>query len=242
MSGPAASISRSLPRRSPFGDDWSYLLPMITFIGFTQISGWWPDLFPAVYVVKTIATALLLVLCWPAFTRISWKGWRLGIIVGIVGVVQWVAMEKLLLRLWPNYPRMHATTLDPFSEIENPTVRFVFLAFRWLGPTLVVPVMEELFWRDYLWRTLIAPNDFKLAQVGEWDSRAFWLVPLFFATVHMQIWITAVVWAVMIGLLLLKTRSIGSCIIAHGVTNFLLGAYVLFWPLLFKTPHDWYFW
>jgi membrane protease YdiL (CAAX protease family) len=54
--------------------------------------------------------------------------------------------------------------------------------------------------------------------------------------VHIQ-WITAVVWAVMIGLLLLKTRSIGSCIIAHGVTNFLLGAYVLFW-----TPHDWYFW
>jgi hypothetical protein len=34
---------------------------------------------------------------------------------------------------------------------------------------------------------------------------------------------------------LLKTRSLGPCIIAHGVTNFLLGAYVLW-------RHDWYFW
>jgi CAAX prenyl protease-like protein len=143
-------------------------------------------------------------------------------------------MEKGLLHLWPNYPRVGATVFDPFAEIANPTLRVIFFVFRWLGPTLVVPVMEELFWRDYLWRTLIAPNDFKLARVGEWDTKAFWLVPVFFASVHVQ-WATAFVWAVMIGLLLLRTRSLGACIVMHAVTNFLLGAYVLW-------THDWYFW
>jgi hypothetical protein len=233
MSDPAAPI----PRSSPFGIEWSYLLPMLAFLGFTQIGVWWPNLFPEVYVLKTIVTALLLVLCWPAFTRISWKAWKLGILIGIVGVVQWVAMEKLLLHLWPNYPRIRLTVLDPFSEIPNPILRLIFFTFRWLGPTLVVPFMEELFWRDYLWRTIIAPNDFRLARIGEWDLKAFWLVPLFFAAVHPQIWITALVWALMIGLLLLRTKSLGACIIAHGVTNFLLGAWVLF-----HAPHDWYFW
>jgi CAAX prenyl protease-like protein len=232
MSDPAAPI----PRSSPFHDDWSYLLPMITFVGLTVVRGWWPTLFPTayIYILKTIATAVLLVICWPAFSRISWKGWKLGIIVGFIGVFQWVMTEKVLLHRWPNYPRMHAEVFDPYNEIHNSGLRVGFLAFRWLGPTLVVPLMEELFWRDYLWRSIIAPNDFKLARIGEWDPKAFWLVPLFFASVHIQ-WLTAVVWALLIGLLLLRTKTIGSCIIAHGVTNFLLGAYVLW-------THDWYFW
>jgi membrane protease YdiL (CAAX protease family) len=60
------------------------------------------------------------------------------------------------------------------------------------------------------------------------------LVPLFFATVHVQ-WLTAIVWGIMISLLLLKTKSLGACIIMHGVTNFLLGAYVLY-------TREWFFW
>jgi CAAX prenyl protease-like protein len=238
MSEPAVIIQELRRRRSPLDDDWSYVAPMAAFVGLTVVSAWWPALFPVayLYIIKTLVTALLLLVCWPAYTRIGWEGWKLGVLVGILGIFQWVLMEKGLLRFWPNYPRMKGDVFDPYAQIPNGGVRVAFFVFRWMGPTLVVPFMEELFWRDYLWRTIIAPANFKLAKIGEWDAKAFWLVPLFFASVHIQ-WITAVVWAVMIGLLLLKTRSIGSCIIAHGVTNFLLGAYVLFW-----TPHDWYFW
>jgi hypothetical protein len=39
----------------------------------------------------------------------------------------------------------------------------------------------------------------------------------------------------MIAVLLVRTKSIGACIIAHGVTNFLLGLYVL-------RTHEWFFW
>jgi CAAX prenyl protease-like protein len=94
--------------------------------------------------------------------------------------------------------------------------------------------MEEYFWRDFLWRTIAAPNDFKMIRVGEWDLKAFIIVTLAFSSVHIQ-WITAIVWGTMIALLLVRTRSLGPCIIAHGVTNFLLGIYVLVW-------HDWQFW
>ena len=99
---------------------------------------------------------------------------------------------------------------------------------------LLVPFMEEFFWRDFLWRRIASPNDFRLAGVGEWDRNAFWLVPVFFATVHTQM-LTAFVWGLMIGCLLLRTKSLGACIVMHGVTNFLLGAYVL-------ATGDWYFW
>ena len=55
-----------------------------------------------------------------------------------------------------------------------------------------------------------------------------------FSFVHIQ-WMTAIIWGVMIGGLLAITRSLGACIIMHGITNFLLGVYVL----KFKA---WYFW
>jgi CAAX prenyl protease-like protein len=95
--------------------------------------------------------------------------------------------------------------------------------------------MEELFWRDFLWRSFLAPNNFKLAAIGEFDWKVFFGIAAFFSLVHGNWWLTAIVWALMIHCLLVYTKSIGACIIAHGVTNLLLAAYVL-------RTHDWAFW
>jgi hypothetical protein len=195
----------------------------------------WSNLFPISYVLKTFLAAGLLVYFWRRYTEISWRHWNLGVIVGIVGIVQWVGMEKLLLHYFPNYPRPGGAVFDPYAHFAGQTATlWAFTIIRWAGATLVVPVMEELFWRDYLWRTLLAPNDFRLASVGEWDWKVFLIVAGAFATVHVQ-WITAFVWGLTIAWLLVSTRSLGACIIAHGVTNFLLGAYV-------QYTREWFFW
>jgi CAAX prenyl protease-like protein len=106
---------------------------------------------------------------------------------------------------------------------------------RIIGAVIVVPVMEELFWRDFGWRSILAPNDFKLAQVGEWAWAPFLIISGVFATVHGNWWLTAIGWALMIGLLLVYTKSLGACIVAHATTNALLAAYVLW-------TKDWSFW
>jgi hypothetical protein len=207
---------------------------MALFLGLTFIGSEWPALYPQAYTAKALLVALVLLLLRRHYTTIRWHAWPLGVAVGIVGVLQWVGMEGVLLRLWPGYPRMSVDPFVPSAHIADPMVRLAFIAVRWSGAVLVVPVMEELFWRDWLWRTIAAPNDFRLAEVGEWDARAFFGVPLLFAMVHVQ-WLTAIVWGLMIALLLVRTRSLGACIIAHAVTNLLLGAYVLW-------TGDWSFW
>jgi CAAX prenyl protease-like protein len=216
-------------------DDIAYVLPMAVFLVFTQAGDWWPASYPIGYIAKTLIVAILLAVLWPNFTKIRWDFWWLGALLGTVGVVQWVGMETLLLHYWPNYPRMHAEVFDPMYQIHSPATRFGFIAIRLAGALLVVPVMEELFWRDFLWRTLLAPKDFKLAEVGEWDWKVWIIVAAAFSCVHMQCWITALTWGLMIGGLLVVTRSLGACIIMHGVTNLLLGLYVL------KTG-QWSFW
>jgi hypothetical protein len=254
------------PPRGFLYDDLPYILPMAIFLLLTWLGGLgapeeppagklttqpattqttpatveqagrWSDLYPLSYVLKTFLAAGAVAFFWGRYTPISWRYWQLGVIVGVIGVVQWVGMEKLLLHYFPDYPRPDiGDPFDPYAHFAGqPALMWGFMIIRWAGAALVVPVMEELFWRDYLWRTLLAPNDFRLASIGEWDWKVFLIVAVAFATVHVQ-WITAFTWGLMIGGLLVYTRSLGACIIAHGVTNVLLGAYV-------QYTREWYFW
>lgn len=223
-------------RASSWWDDLAYILPMAAFLLLMSAGGWWPRLFVASYIARTVVTATLIVIFWRRYTPIRWDYWWLGIIFGIVGIVQWVGVEELLVKFWPKYPRISPATsaFDPHQYFTSPAKMWAFIALRWAGAALIVPVMEELFWRDYLWRTVAAPNNFKLAKVGEWDWSAFLVVVIFCTSVHPQ-WITALIWSALMGLFIAWTRSLGACIIAHGVTNLLLGLFV-------QMTGKWYYW
>ncbi len=158
------------PKR--IGDDIAYILPMGIFLVLTGVSGKWPDVFPGIYLGKTILTAAALALLWRNFTPIRWNHWWLGLLLGIVGIFQWVGMQ-LLLQKYFSFFRPSGESFNPETYFHNAGMRDAFIAVRMIGAVLVVPVMEELFWRDFLWRQILAPNDFKLAAVGEWAARAF---------------------------------------------------------------------
>src|ERR1700722_10873453 len=153
---------------------------MGAFLAFTWVAGEWPETFAWTYVAKTVVAAGLLWHFWRQYTPISWKFAGLGVLVGVIGVVQWVGMESLLLHYWPNYPRMSHEAFNPWDHFATSTRAMMFIGVRWAGASLVVPVMEELFWRDFLWRSILAPSDFKLAAVGEWDLKTFLIVAIAF--------------------------------------------------------------
>ena len=195
-----------------------------------------PAAYPISYVVKTVVVALLLVLLRRHYTKIRWNYWWLGVIVGVVGIFQWVPMQLWLQTHFDFFkPPGPEDVFNPYRDITSPALRAAFLGVRIAGAVLLVPVMEELFWRDYLWRQILAPNDFKLAAVGEWGWAPLLIVSGAFAVVHGNWWLTSIVWAMMIGGLLVYTKSLGVCIIAHAVTNLLLAIYVL-------RTGDWAFW
>jgi CAAX prenyl protease-like protein len=215
-----------------FGDDIAYVAPMAAFLLLTAVGAKFESWYPAVYTIKTVLTAGLLWYFRKQYTPISWRFWWLGVIVGVIGIVQWVGMQ-LWLQRHVEFFRPSGDAFNPFDRLHSLAV--LFIVVRITGAVLVVPVMEELFWRDFLWRTVLAPNDFKLASVGERGLTPFLIVAGAFATVHGNWWLTAIVWAMMIGLLLIRTKSLGACIVAHAVTNLLLACYVL-------HTHDWAFW
>jgi len=223
------------PRKSLVGDDMAYILPMGIFLGITWCSATWPQFYPHFYAAKALVVAAALVCFWKQYTPIRWNHWWLGVIVGVVGIFQWVGMQLWLQNNFDFFkPSPDVFNPEKFFEGRQ-SLMYAFFAVRMFGAVLVVPVMEELFWRDFAWRTIIAPNDFKLAQVGEWDWKAFVGISLVFAVVHGNWWLTSIVWAAMVAGLLVYTKSLGACIIAHAVTNLLLAVYVL-------RTKDWAFW
>jgi CAAX prenyl protease-like protein len=226
--------SSATPRSYLISDDLAYILPMGVFLAFTWAQGEWPSTYAQCYVLKTIATAVALFLLWSRYTAIRWNALGLGLLVGVLGTVQWIGMQ-LLLQKHVSFFHPSADAFNPITHFPDPTRRIAFIAVRMIGAVVVVPVMEELFWRDYLWRQIIAPNDFKLAKVGEWSLAPFLIVAGIFSTVHGNWWLTAIAWGLLIGVLLVYTKSLGACIVAHATTNLLLAIYVLVY-------HDWAFW
>jgi CAAX prenyl protease-like protein len=215
---------------------------MLVFVLFTWVGGngtvkrFVPAAYPISYLAKTIVVATMLILFRHHYTRIRWNHWWLGVIVGVVGIFQWVPMQLWLQNHFAFFhPPAPDAIFNPYRDIVSPPMQTAFIAVRILGAVLLVPVMEELFWRDFLWRQILAPNDFKLAQVGEWGWAPFLIVSGAFALVHGNWWLTSIVWALMVGGLLVYTKSLGACIIAHAITNLLLAVYVL-------RTHDWTFW
>jgi membrane protease YdiL (CAAX protease family) len=93
------------------------------------------------------------------------------------------------------------------------------------GTTVIIAIIEEFFYRGFLYRWMQGSPFFKLdASVLNWPMLL--LISVFFSVSHFEIG-AAVICGVCYGLLYIKTRDIWASIIAHGTTNFLLGLYVI---------------
>ena len=110
----------------------------------------------------------------------------------------------------------------------------VALTARTLRATILVPIIEELFWRSWMMRWLIDPK-FEAIPLGTWQSRAFWTTVVLFALEHGSYWEVGAIAGIAYNWWMLRTKSLGDCILAHAVTNGLLCAYVL-------TTGNWQFW
>lgn len=116
----------------------------------------------------------------------------------------------------------HAVSSVPEDTRNNP----VFLIPRIAGSALLVPVVEELFWRSFLLRWLTA-HPFWKVPLGQPSRLAFWFSAALFGSEHGAYWEVGIVAGVAYNWWMVRTRSLADCILAHAVTNGCLAAYVL---------------
>jgi len=101
-----------------------------------------------------------------------------------------------------------------------------FIAVRVLESAVLVPILEELFWRGWVMRWMIR-SDFESVPLGQYTALSFWGVAILFALEHGPYWEVGLIAGVAYNWWLVRTRNLADCMLAHAVTNALLAGYVL---------------
>jgi uncharacterized protein len=215
---------------------FAYVGPFVAFIVImaiergVQLSPLW--LYPIRFFV---VLGVLLAFSWRVVPlRVSSPA--LSIAIGVAVFVIWIGPDVLF---GPAY-RHHwlfsnVITGEAVSSLPPEAQRqFWFLTLRAVSCTLLVPVMEELFWRGWLMRWVIDHHFFKVP-MGTYTPMAFWTVALLFASEHGSYWEVGLAAGIIYNWWMIRTRSLADCQLAHAVTNGLLSAYVLL------TGH-WQYW
>ena len=186
------------------------------------------------YPVKVAVTALLLAFFYRQYQELSWRDlarWRdtlLSLVLGLVVFVLWINMEWSL----PFAGGEGRNLFNP-GLIEASGTRFFLVGSRLAGAVLVVPLMEELFWRSFLLRYLQGDN-FLQIEIGRFTWFSCLATVVLFGLEH-HLFYAGLMAGLFYNLLLYRTKSIAQCTLAHAVTNLALGLYVL-------ASHNWSFW
>lgn len=221
-------------------------VPFLVFLGLTFCQGKWGEESRYwFYLAKTIVGALLLWIVWPRINELRLVLLSLpGVMVGAVVFVLWVgldgyypALEELLdkgvyplLRTvgWESHVPGASTAApwNPFLQFGSGSVMaWFFVVVRMLGSTLVVPPLEEVFYRSFLYRYIAKP-DFQQVPLGQFHWMPFLVTSLIFGLTHHE-WLAGILCGLAFQGLVCWKKRLGDAITAHAVTNLLLGLWVI---------------
>ena len=144
--------------------------------------------------------------------------WLLAVAVGLVVFVLWIQLDAAWMRI--GEPSAGFVPLDAAGQPVWPLV-----AVRWVGAALVVPVMEELFWRSFLMRWVERPQ-FESVLPQRVGIKAVVLSTFVFMLAH-TLWLAAIVAGLAYAWLYVRTGKLWVPIVAHAVTNGALGVWVV---------------
>jgi len=185
------------------------------------------EAYPAAYAVRLVAT--LAAVAWCRRPLAAWVGrptWWPPLL-GLALVVPWVALAALQREAGWATLLGERSAFDPFAHFgADKAAAWSFLAARFFGLVVVVPIVEELFLRGFLMRYVVREE--------------FWTVPFgllvpasavacagYAVLTHPAEAVAAVGWFAVVSGIAAATRKPVDCILAHAATNLALGAFVV---------------
>jgi len=204
---------------------FSYIVRIVPFAAFAALTmaqgqfgetgAYW------IYTLKTILGALLLWIVWAHVKEMRWNfSWE-AIVAGVAVFLAWVGLDGL----YPMFSE-RAGAFNPLNSYgEGSAIAWMFVAVRILGSSLVVPPLEEVFYRSFLYRCIIK-SDFLSVPLNHFNWLAFVVVCAGFGLSHFE-WLPGILCAVVYQGLVIRKGRLGDSMTAHAITNFLLGLWVV---------------
>jgi CAAX prenyl protease-like protein len=211
------------------------IVPFLIFLGFIALA----DLLERqqvsaaalrwIYPVQFLSVGACLALYWRHYTELhtldlNWVTALIAIGTGVLVFVLWISLTAG----W-----MTIGTAHGYNPTDHGEFNLTLLAFRLAGAALLVPVMEELFWRSFLLRW-IDRTDFSALDPRAVSVKALAISIVLFGVEH-QLWLAGIVAGIAYSALYVRYRTLWIAVLAHAVTNGLLGCWIV-------ATHRWEFW
>lgn len=222
---------QSLRQKFANSPEAARVLPFAVFVILTVAQGQFgPTSLYWMYLVKTLVGAWLIWESRPFVQEMRWKvSWE-AVLTGIVVCVAWIGLDGL-------YPRLAKpeTLWDPVKQFgAASSLAWFWNIIRLIGSSMVVPPLEEVFYRSFLYRYFVRLN-FLTMPLGQFHGLSFVVTSMIFGLLHPDRWLAGILCGMAYqGLTIYKNR-LGDAMTAHATTNFLLGVWVIW-------KGDWSFW
>jgi exosortase E/protease (VPEID-CTERM system) len=202
-----------------------YLMPLLLTIAAAMLTASFAGAFDAAYPVRVILPALAL---WWYRDRIgttvlgfSWVSFALGAVCCLL----WIALTR------PDHAA-DATFAAHLRILPNAMLSG-WISFRMAGAIITVPIAEELAFRGYLMRKLIAP-DFESVAFGRFTWPSFLISSAAFGALH-QSWLAGMIAGGLFAIAIYHRGRLADAVMAHATANALLAIYVV-------ASGSWYLW
>jgi CAAX prenyl protease-like protein len=185
-----------------------------------------------IYAASTVVVGGLLIAWRREYGELARQQWPdlrellLAVAVGLAVFALWIRLDAPWMTLAE--PTAPFVPLTPGGELDWPLV-----AVRWIGATLVVPMMEELFWRSFLMRWVRDPT-FEGVDPMRVGLRPVVISTFLFVLAH-TLWLAAALAGLAYAWLYIRRGRLWSAVVAHAVTNGALGVWVV-------ATGQWQFW
>ncbi len=194
----------------------AYLVPLLAIIATTMITGAFSSGFDTLYPLRVLTAAGALWYFRRDHARWGWTWSWPAVAIGAVAFVLWMALEPT--------PASQGALATGLAGLP-PTWATTWLVFRVVGAVVTVPLAEELAFRGYLTRRLIAA-DFQDVPLGRFTWSSFLLSSAAFGALHGR-WLAGTLAGMLYALALYRRGAIADAVTAHATTNALIAAYVL---------------
>lgn len=208
----------------------AFTLPMavfITLLGLAstsnqpETSSWFSYPVYWIYPVQAVICGALVLWFWRDYEFRTPRHVWFATAIAIVVFGLWIAPQQF----FGAAPRVSGFNPEVFEK--GSTVYWFNVFFRFLRLVVVVPLVEEIFWRGFLLRYLIS-DKFTTVTVGTFSWISFLVVTLVFGFSHARAdWMAAFICGALYNLVAYRTRSLASCVVAHAITNLLLGLWIM---------------
>lgn len=186
-------------------------------------------------VITQVAVAGGMLLWWfrHYLTALPWRfsvwSWPLG----VIGVLIWLLIcgLEIEIHLAQSFPFLQnlmpaRSSINPNQSFPDPTLFWVFLAFRFTGLVIVVPIAEELMLRGFFLR-YVQDGDWWRQPLSRLAVSAIVYSSFYGMITHPTDALAAIVWFAGVTAWVRWQNKFWDGVIIHAVTNLLLGIYVL---------------